>query len=84
MVLYAIVESIREPSIKLMEQFGSQQFANVKFRDSFVMIGQRGVAKGKAIELAEPKGTKDFAKAAIISGCADFPREFLYFCLLTL
>lgn len=58
-----------------MEQFGSQQFANVKFRDSFVMIGQRGVAKGKAIELAEPKGTKDFAKAATISGCADFPRE---------
>lgn len=64
---------IRDPSIKLMEQFGSQQFANVKFRDSFVMIGQRGVAKGKAIELAEPKGNKDFAKAAIISGCADFP-----------
>lgn len=58
----------------MIEQFGSQQFANVKFRDSFVMIGQRGVIKGKAIELAEPKGNKDFAKAAQITGCADFPR----------
>jgi hypothetical protein len=34
-----------------MELFGSQLFANIKFRDSFVMIGQRGVPKGKAIEL---------------------------------
>lgn len=58
-----------------MEQFGSQQFENIKFRDSFVMVGQRGVAKGKAIELAEPKGNKDFANAAKITGCADFPRK---------
>jgi hypothetical protein len=38
------------------------------------MIGQRGVAKGKAIEFAEPKGNKDFASAAKLTGCADFPR----------
>jgi hypothetical protein len=34
-----------------MENFGSQLFKNIKFRDSFVMIGQKGVAKGKAIEI---------------------------------
>jgi hypothetical protein len=34
-----------------MELYGSQLFSNIKFRDSFVMIGQRGIPKGKAIEL---------------------------------
>lgn len=43
-------DSLREQSLKFMEFFGSQLFGNIKFRDSFVMIGQRGVAKGKAIE----------------------------------
>lgn len=76
-----------------MESYGSQLFANIKFRDGFVMIGQRGVAKGKAIEYVkikkvqinqilillsnfkiEPKGKKDFATEAKISGCANFPR----------
>lgn len=37
------------------------------------MIGQKGVAKGKAIELAEAKGNRDFASAAKITGCTDFP-----------
>jgi hypothetical protein len=45
--------SLRELTVKLMELFGSQLFANIKFRDSFVMIGQRGVPKGKAIELVK-------------------------------
>ena len=34
-----------------MQDFGSQLFSNVKYRDSFVMIGQKGVKKGKAIEM---------------------------------
>lgn len=57
----------------LMEQFGSQLFGKVKFRDSFVMVGQRGVAKGKAVELSEQKGNRDFAAAAKIDGCIDLP-----------
>ena len=36
-----------------MENFGSQLFNNIKFRDSYVMIGQRGIAKGKAVELVK-------------------------------
>lgn len=42
--------SLRESSKIFMENFGSQLFGNVKFRDSYVIIGQRGIAKGKAIE----------------------------------
>ena len=34
-----------------MEEFGSQLFKNIKFRDSFVMVGQKGILKGKAIEI---------------------------------
>jgi len=31
-------------------QYGSSLIANVKFRDNFVMIGQKGLAQGRAIE----------------------------------
>jgi len=50
-----------------MENFGSQLFGNVKFRDSYVIIGQRGIAKGKAIEfvriiLENLEGKKHFVE----------------------
>lgn len=60
-----------------MELYGSQLFGSIKFRDSYVMLGQRGVAKGKAIELVERKKNKDFAGAAKLTGCASFPRKLL-------
>ncbi|RNA19337.1 O-linked-mannose beta-1-2-N-acetylglucosaminyltransferase 1-like [Brachionus plicatilis] len=68
-----MANALRETSIKAMESYGSQLFGNIKFRDGFVMIGQRGVVKGKAIEYIEPKGKKDFAAQAKITGCANFP-----------
>lgn len=45
-----MANSLRDTTTLFMENFGSQLFKNIKFRDSYVMIGQRGVAKGKAIE----------------------------------
>ena len=41
---------MRLSSIRFLMNFGSQLISNVKFRDSFVMLGQRGIAKGKAFE----------------------------------
>ena len=35
----------------LLEKYGSQLIKAVKFRDSYVMIGQKGLARGKAIEM---------------------------------
>ena len=55
-----------------MQNFGSQMFSHIKHRDSFVMIGQKGIPKGKAIEKHEHK-IKAFAEAAEISGCVQFP-----------
>jgi hypothetical protein len=43
--------SLRETTTSFMEEFGSQLFKNIKFRDSFVMIGQKGISKGKAVEI---------------------------------
>ncbi len=56
-----------------MENYGTQLFKNIKFRDSYVMVGQRGTAKGKAIEVIEPKGKRDFALQAKIDGCLKIP-----------
>ena len=50
-----MANALREITVKLMELFGSQLFANIKFRDSFAFIGQRGIPKGKAIELVRKK-----------------------------
>jgi hypothetical protein len=41
---------MRLSAIRFLMNFGSQLIDNVKFRDSFVMLGQRGIAKGKAFE----------------------------------
>lgn len=73
-----MANAIREGTSQFMQNFGSQLFGNVKFRDSFVMIGQKGVLKGKAIEMHEAKKDKDFAPAAHISGCVAFPLGIIH------
>ncbi len=41
---------LKEASLSILEKYGSQLIKIIKFRDSFVMIGQKGLARGKAIE----------------------------------
>ena len=43
--------SLKEASHTIMEKYGSQLIKIIKFRDSYVMIGQKGLARGKAIEM---------------------------------
>ncbi|CAF2720777.1 unnamed protein product [Rotaria sp. Silwood2] len=64
---------LRDASLSLLENYGSQLIKKVKYRDSFVMIGQKGLARGKAIEMHQSKGKRDFGSVAQISGCAKFP-----------
>lgn len=42
---------LKEASLSILESYGSQLIKIIKFRDSFVMIGQKGLARGKAIEM---------------------------------
>jgi len=73
-----MANALRETTSQFMQNYGSQLFSNIKFRDSFVMIGQRGISKGKAIEIHEPKKSGDFAPAAVISGCVTFPLGIIH------
>lgn len=68
-----ITYGLKEAALSILEKYGSQLIKIIKFRDSFVMIGQKGLARGKAIEMHQPKGNRDFAPAAHLSGCAKFP-----------
>lgn len=57
-----------------MEDFGSSLIQKIKFRDSFVMFGQRGLSKGKAIEKLWPRKTgSDFSDPVQIEGCVSIP-----------
>jgi hypothetical protein len=42
---------LKESSISVLEKHGSQLIKSIKYRDSFVMIGQKGLGRGKAIEM---------------------------------
>ncbi|CAF3511522.1 unnamed protein product [Rotaria socialis] len=64
---------LRDASLALLENYGSQTIRAVKYRDSYVMIGQKGLARGHAIEMHQSKGRSDFGSAAQISGCGKFP-----------
>ncbi|CAF1025761.1 unnamed protein product [Adineta steineri] len=68
-----MTSGLKEASVSLLEQYGSQLIKKVKYRDSFVMIGQKGLARGKAIESHSRKGNRDYGAAAEISGCTKFP-----------
>jgi hypothetical protein len=44
---------LKESSLSILEKYGSQLIKIIKFRDSFVMMGQKGLARGKAIEMVD-------------------------------
>jgi hypothetical protein len=46
-----LFDRLKDASLTLLEHYGSQLIKVIKFRDSFVMIGQKGLARGKAIEM---------------------------------
>ncbi len=48
---YLFIDRLREASLSLLENYGSQLIKIIKFRDSFVMMGQKGLTRGKAIEM---------------------------------
>lgn len=61
----------------LLESFGAKSFRNVKFRDSYAMIGQRGIPKGNAIEIVQTKGKNEFGATAKLTGCLKLPCKHL-------
>ena len=72
-----VTNSLKDISYNLLENYGAKNFRSVKFRDSYAMIGQRGIPKGNAIEIVEKKGKKEFGAVAKSSGCLKLPCKFL-------
>lgn len=46
----AVLCSLTEETKKMLMQYGSRQITNIKFRDNFIMIGQKGLSMGSALE----------------------------------
>ena len=42
--------SLTSEGKKLLSLYGSKLISNIKFRDNFIMIGQKGLSQGNAIE----------------------------------
>ncbi|ESN98692.1 hypothetical protein HELRODRAFT_188882 [Helobdella robusta] len=58
----------------LLASYGSALIQNLKFRDNFVALGQRGLAKGSSIEkLTAREKDAEFAKVAEVKGCVRLP-----------
>lgn len=69
--------NLRETARKFMiDNYGSYEIKRLKFRDSFVMIGQKGIPKGIAFEKSIWYN-KIAPKASSISRCVSFPCEFV-------
>jgi len=48
--VFAACRSLTAEGKKLLTQYGSSLINNLRFRDNFVMIGQKGLAEGSAVE----------------------------------
>lgn len=64
--------SLKADGRKWLKSFGSNLIDKVGFRDAFVLIGQRGLKPGHAIEFNR-KNKKDFAPVIEKSGCFSMP-----------
>jgi hypothetical protein len=71
-----MTNGLRKTSISLMENFGSVKFNKLKYRNTYVFIGQCGLESSKAIEKVGStiiKKGEDFFKSVEISGCTKIP-----------
>lgn len=66
--------NLRNETRSLIKLFGSSLIDKLKFRDNFVMIGQKGLTTGNALEkhLARGQG-QDFGESVEINGCLTIP-----------
>ena len=49
-VCVSVCCSLTPEGKKVLMQYGSSLISRIKFRDNFVMIGQKGLAQGSAVE----------------------------------
>lgn len=62
----AATKQLKEPAIRAIESFGSRFVRQLKHRESFALIGRKGMAPGQA---EESHGTADATDATATPGC---------------
>lgn len=68
-----ISENLSEEGHRWVKMFGSELIDQVSFRDSFMLIGQKGLKQGYAIEFFQSKGESLFGSAIEKQGCFTTP-----------
>ncbi|XP_056000874.1 protein O-linked-mannose beta-1,2-N-acetylglucosaminyltransferase 1-like isoform X2 [Ostrea edulis] len=66
--------SLKDEAKKWMKLMGASQIEKVKFRESYILIGQRGLKQGHAIEFVQPKKDgEQYASSLVKKGCFTMP-----------
>ncbi|KAK6175496.1 hypothetical protein SNE40_013951 [Patella caerulea] len=65
--------SLKEDSIRWLKLYGSTIVDDLTLRDGYIMVGQKGLEEGQAIEFIKKKYRKEFADVMEIAGCLEIP-----------
>ncbi|XP_046354639.1 protein O-linked-mannose beta-1,2-N-acetylglucosaminyltransferase 1-like [Haliotis rufescens] len=69
-----VSSSLKEDGKRWLKYFGSSGADNLQFRDGFLMIGQKGLQEGHAIEyVVKRKNHQDFSDVMEKAGCFSLP-----------
>ncbi|XP_052214269.1 protein O-linked-mannose beta-1,2-N-acetylglucosaminyltransferase 1-like isoform X1 [Dreissena polymorpha] len=68
-----ITQSLSEEARRWMKLFGAKQVDSIGYRDSYMLIGQKGLVSGDVLEFRVPKKQKNFADHLEKMGCLSLP-----------
>lgn len=70
--------SLSEESRNWLKVLGSEESDNLNFRDSYMLIGQKGLQQGHAIEYRNLRGEKRYGETIEKTGCFSLPMGPIY------
>ena len=68
-----IAVSLSEESRNWLKILGSEEADSINFRDSYMLIGQKGLQQGHAIEYRNVRGDKRYSEVIEKTGCFSLP-----------
>ncbi|KAL3853238.1 hypothetical protein ACJMK2_016794 [Sinanodonta woodiana] len=68
-----MTENLKTDGVKWLKIFGGEIISDVGFRDSYMIIGQKGLQSGYAIEFMKKKSNKQYAPPLEKAGCFTVP-----------
>ncbi|ESP00315.1 hypothetical protein LOTGIDRAFT_173279 [Lottia gigantea] len=66
-------QNLKEDSRRWLKLYGSKAVTDLSYREGFVMVGQRGLNEGLAVEFVVKKRNAAFAPYVEKAGCFDIP-----------